>query len=409
MLFKKKTTVQDIINKSTLERDAFLKNFHEYVDKFDNIVLFQHIRPDGDCVGCVLGLKEILKQQFPHKKVYATGSDCGIFPWLQMEFDVLPNNFDFTKALAVVMDVGTSERIQEFNEYFKAPDKKFAAVAKIDHHGCESDFTVDLAWDDPTYVASACQLLLIAEYYGWQITPKAATYLYLGITTDSGSFVYDSALPRSLIIGAKVLRKGADKSFLNQNLQRRTWTDIKAAQHILNNVKKEEHLLWYHMTNEDRKKLNLGKNQTQFVNVLANIEDNKLWVIFYDTDTEAINCEVRSLGLSVRELAISFGGGGHENAAGCTLSSAKQIPVFIEKASALVREYVTQELLSVNVDATRFNDDQLYGSMSFSKEEIAKGKAIKDAVKDTLVDVKATSQKIIEDMDQDAIIKKEKN
>jgi phosphoesterase RecJ-like protein len=38
------------------------------IKQYDTIIIHRHIRPDGDCIGSQMGLKEILKASFPRKK-----------------------------------------------------------------------------------------------------------------------------------------------------------------------------------------------------------------------------------------------------------------------------------------------------------------------------------------------------
>ena len=46
-------------------RNQILKKIKEY----DSIIILGHQRPDGDCVGSTLGLKDILTTSFPKKKI----------------------------------------------------------------------------------------------------------------------------------------------------------------------------------------------------------------------------------------------------------------------------------------------------------------------------------------------------
>ena len=45
------------------------------IKEYDTIIIHRHVRPDGDCIGSQMGLKEIIKQNFKDKKVYAVGDD----------------------------------------------------------------------------------------------------------------------------------------------------------------------------------------------------------------------------------------------------------------------------------------------------------------------------------------------
>ena len=50
------------------------KELIKKIKKYDSIVIFGHLNPDGDCYGSEVGLKEAIKATFPKKNVYAVGS-----------------------------------------------------------------------------------------------------------------------------------------------------------------------------------------------------------------------------------------------------------------------------------------------------------------------------------------------
>ena len=39
------------------------------IKQYDTIIIHRHIRPDGDCIGSQMGLKELLKASFPQKRI----------------------------------------------------------------------------------------------------------------------------------------------------------------------------------------------------------------------------------------------------------------------------------------------------------------------------------------------------
>ena len=49
------------------------------IEKYDSIVIYGHLNPDGDCYGAQVGLKEVILANYPHKKVYVTGTGCPRF------------------------------------------------------------------------------------------------------------------------------------------------------------------------------------------------------------------------------------------------------------------------------------------------------------------------------------------
>ena len=49
------------------------KEILEKIKEFDTIIIHRHLRPDGDCIGSQFGLKYLIEDNFPEKKVYAVG------------------------------------------------------------------------------------------------------------------------------------------------------------------------------------------------------------------------------------------------------------------------------------------------------------------------------------------------
>ena len=43
------------------------------IKEYNRIIIHRHVRPDGDCMGCQMGLKYLLKNTFPEKEIYAVG------------------------------------------------------------------------------------------------------------------------------------------------------------------------------------------------------------------------------------------------------------------------------------------------------------------------------------------------
>ena len=45
------------------------------IKEYDRIMLFRHVRNDGDCVGATKGLKRILQLTWPEKEIYLIDAD----------------------------------------------------------------------------------------------------------------------------------------------------------------------------------------------------------------------------------------------------------------------------------------------------------------------------------------------
>lgn len=71
------------------ERLEIFKKIEEKIKSHNNIVIFHHIRPDGDCLGSQFGMKNLIEENFPDKKVYTVGDTKGIYPYLDFPMDDL--------------------------------------------------------------------------------------------------------------------------------------------------------------------------------------------------------------------------------------------------------------------------------------------------------------------------------
>ena len=53
------------------------------IERFDRIIIHRHNRPDGDAMGSQIGLRELLRQNYPTKEVYTVGDSTGFFGFME--------------------------------------------------------------------------------------------------------------------------------------------------------------------------------------------------------------------------------------------------------------------------------------------------------------------------------------
>jgi phosphoesterase RecJ-like protein len=87
-------------------------------------------------LGSQLGLKQLIKDNFKGKKVYAIGDSKEMFPFLNIKLDKIPSDKILNKSLGIVVDANFSDRI-ECNEILT--EEKLGAVIRIDHHPNDDD------------------------------------------------------------------------------------------------------------------------------------------------------------------------------------------------------------------------------------------------------------------------------
>ena len=110
-----------------------MKQVLDKIKEYQRIIIFRHIRPDGDAVGSTKGLREILRLSFPEKEIYAVGDELPSYLSELGEIDIIPDDY-YKEALVIVVDTNRPE-ITECPELLKMD--KMTVV--FDHHRQSTD------------------------------------------------------------------------------------------------------------------------------------------------------------------------------------------------------------------------------------------------------------------------------
>ena len=60
-----------------------VKQIIEAIKKYDVIILHRHSSPDGDAIGSQVGMRYLIEENFPDKKVYITGDPAGRYSFVK--------------------------------------------------------------------------------------------------------------------------------------------------------------------------------------------------------------------------------------------------------------------------------------------------------------------------------------
>ncbi|UUM19978.1 bifunctional oligoribonuclease/PAP phosphatase NrnA [Mycoplasma sp. 1578d] len=309
----------------------------EAIEKYDSIIIFHHIRPDGDCLGSQHGLAELIKTNYPEKKVYCVGDNVGVLDFMKYHFTD-SSQIDFTNSLGVVVDASSGDRIENAELLYQ---NKTTAKLRIDHHPNDSDIQYDYLWVDEHYVAAAEMIAMLAYESNWKVSLKASEYIYLGINTDSGRFLYPDTSARTHTLVAFLMENGFHPQPILKELSKRTFKGIKFIGELLSGFKKYGRVLYFEATDQVLQKHEFSSLEaSMYVNELANIEDNSCWALFIQLEDGKVRGRLRSNGPLVNKVAKEFNGGGHDNAAGITLDSWNQVQDVLDR---LNQEIITYE------------------------------------------------------------------
>ena len=308
------------------------------IKEYDRIMIFRHIRNDGDCVGATKGLKRILQLSFPEKEIYLIDADTAQYlEFMGPEDEDVPEEL-YKDALGIVVDTASEARIS---------NKKYTLckeLIKIDHH-IPLETYGDLQWVEEDR-AAACEM--IVDFYATfkdelKIDSEAATHLYTGLVTDSGRFKYDGVSGDTLRNAALLLDVGVDTQLLYARLYLEAFEYLKFKAYIYEKMQITENGVAYiYVDKEMQEKFNLTLEQASAcVGTLDSIRGSICWMVFIDNnDAEGtIRVRLRSRFVHVNPIAEKYRGGGHACACGATVYSEEEMQSLLRDADALVKEY----------------------------------------------------------------------
>ena len=306
--------------------------------EYDRIMLFRHVRNDGDCVGATKGLKRILQLTWPEKEIYLIDGDTAKYLEFMGPEDEPVDDVLYADALGIVIDTASEARIS---------NKKYTLckeLIKIDHHIPLESFG-DLMWVEEER-SSACEM--IVDFYNTfrddlKIDSEAATYLYTGMVTDSGRFKYDGVSGDTLRNAAILLDVGVDTQTLFARLYLEAFEYLKFKAQIYERMQITENGVAYiYIDRAMQEEFGLSLEQASAcVGTLDSIRGCISWMVFIETGDEngSIRVRLRSRFVHINSVAEKYHGGGHACASGATVYSKEEVQALLADADAVVKEY----------------------------------------------------------------------
>ena len=294
----------------------------EEVRNAGSIAVSGHIRPDGDCVGSVMGLYLYLKKELPEAEVDVyLEKPAEIFDCISHIEDIKSefNNVDTGKIydVFIVLDCA-DDRLGEVRVLYEKARKKI----NIDHHisnpGCgdvrivepERSSTAELLYDlmDPA-----------------ALDEEIARALYIGIIHDTGVLRYSNTATHTLQVVSELIKFGFDFSkIIDDTFYEKTYVQTQImGRAILESVRfmhdkcivsmvSRRMMDFYQVTPQDLDGI---------VNQLLAVKGVECAIFMYEIRTLEYKISMRSKGrVDVAGVAMRFGGGGHVRAAGCTMN-----------------------------------------------------------------------------------------
>jgi len=278
-----------------------------------------HENPEGDAIGSELALALALRKMGKTAAVLNADPVPGNLMFLPGADTVVREEDGSRYEVAVVVDCGSPERTGSVQEELRKPP----LMVNIDHHrtnGCRGDHCLV----DPEAAATGMLIYRILDAMGAEIDYDVAVNIYVAILTDTGSFHYSNTSPEAFHIAGEMVRRGIDPWAVAEMVyESRSADRLRLLGRVLASLEIGPGGKVASITTmkKDLADFSAGKDALEgYINYPRSVIGVEVAVSFREEGEREFRVSFRSKGrVDVSAVAQSFGGGGHRNAAGCTV------------------------------------------------------------------------------------------
>lgn len=318
--------------------NKILKKIFNAIKKYDSIVIARHVGPDPDALGSSIGLKEIIKETFPNKKVYVVGCSTSKFKYLG-NMDKF-NEELYKDSLLIVTDTPDMARVDSVDP------SKFKYTIKIDHHPFIEKYC-EIEWIDDTASSASQMIMELALNTKLKLKKSAAEKLYIGLVADTDRFLFSYTTPKTFDLVSKLIKETKlDFTELYKNLYMRPFREIRFQGYLQDHLNVTKNGFGFIKIDEDiLEQYNVdAATAGNMVNNFNYIDNVEAWAVFsYDKVNNNIRGSIRSRGPIINIIASKYRGGGHKFASGVRLKDFKETDLLIKDLDEVCKQYKEEQ------------------------------------------------------------------
>lgn len=292
------------------------KEAMKFLKSHNSFLLVGHIRPDGDDVGSMCALHNVLKSMGKDADMLLGDPVPEAFLCIEtakLIKNEIPENKKYDAL--VFTDLANLERAGDFD--FPNVDSLC-----IDHHKTNEKYT-DYLYLEAEYAATA---ELLAEMFfdeKIEMNKDTCNALYMALGTDSGFFKFSCTSAHTLLMASKLVEMGAEPAYISRHLDARSEDFMKCYTLVANSVK-----TFYGgklvIAQMDKEAMEIdGENSDRYVDIPRCLKGAEIAALLKYQDEKTTRISLRSIQYAdVSQLAGEFGGGGHTRASGCSISKS---------------------------------------------------------------------------------------
>lgn len=297
--------------------------FKSQIAQAQRILLLSHINPDGDAIGSMMGafhtLQDLGKTPIPIASSAIPSYSYGL-PGIEHVQIYTPGMALPEVDLIWMLDTAALSRVGAIYTEHQAVLLSQPLMI-VDHHVTnDGGGLVNLI--SPESASTADLLFRLLRAMDAPISPAAATCMLLGVTTDTQSFQTSSSSPQTLRTSADLLEAGADQqAVVNAVYFAIPASTVRLTGLALGRLQREGGLLWAVVTQTMLHETGASDEATDDTTMrMQRVAGMRACALFKERADGTVKISLRAVpGINVAEIARTWGGGGHTQAAGATL------------------------------------------------------------------------------------------
>ena len=283
-----------------------------------DFIVTSHVRPDGDAIGSSVAMALALRAMGKRARVVLRDRMPDPYPEFPATDDIV-----FADAVA---DDGATVIVMECGDLERTGLAGLDAhpVVNIDHHPGNTGYGV-VQWFDGTAAACAEMVYDLIVGLGVPVSAPMAMHLYVAIVTDTGSFRYPGVSPRTFSTCASLVAAGADPVAVSRLLyDGHSLGRLKLQAAVLGTLEIHDGGTIASLSVDPETIEGAGATHEDtdgLINIPLMVKHLNAVAFFKQVAPDQFRVSLRSKGdIDVGRIARTFGGGGHRNASGCTLT-----------------------------------------------------------------------------------------
>ena len=297
-------------------------NLDDSIKLSKNILIISHVNPDGDTLGSMVALRDLIYKQYKKKpEMMIISKIPKMYEFLESLKDAKHiSQFDKSMVydMVILVDIAALDRICDAQILYE----KAKIKVSIDHHKT-NNYDANIRFVKPESSSTGEVLYEIGQNHGWKFDEKIAEALYTAILTDTGGFRFDNTSALTLKIASKLISLGAKPQWIYKNCyEMKSKNFVMFQAHCLNKAEFAENdkIAYITVYKKDIEKFAGEDDLTEgLVEKLRSMDSTEVAFLLKEIDNKMFKVSMRSKNIDVSEITSVFNGGGHQFAAGCVL------------------------------------------------------------------------------------------